>query len=213
MSSCNLVELIVTCGRCLTGAEAAAAAKADAEVQTDPQQLQQQYQLPPDPLAPPAAALDRTSAGLKASGMKLLDPVAMNEQAAAVLSEISNWLPQDVLAAAEAAIAAGSRVPAANAAAGDSAGPDAAYQAAMAAAAAALVGGPLDDVWREEARVVNSIASLAVDLEGSWGNLLQQLEQAQVGWWASRGMFDGWCPYKHMVRFSTRCRRVNVWGF
>lgn len=36
-------------------------------------------------------------------------------------------------------------------------------------------------LWREEARVAVSVVELVGQLEGTWGDLLDRLEQAQVG--------------------------------
>lgn len=127
--------------------------------------------------------LEPAAATVKAAGRQLLHPVVMNEQAAAVLSGLEKWLPQDILAAAEAAIAAGNAAQqqqVVGIAAGNDA--DAVYNSAMAAAASVLVGGVGVDVWQEEARLASSITGLAAQLEGTWEDMLQQLEQVQVGY-------------------------------
>ena len=85
---------------------AAAVQTADAEVQTDPLQ-HPRYQPSPDMTALDSSVLQSTAAAVKAANRKLLDPVGMTEQAAAVLSGLEQWLPAELLAAAEAAITAG----------------------------------------------------------------------------------------------------------
>lgn len=170
---------------CSADAEAASAVtKVDAEVQTDPQQ--QRYHLPLDVTALDPGVLQPTAAAIKTASRKLLDPVLMNEQAAAVLSGLEQWLPGELLSAAEAAIAAGSaarqqqHAGTKEAASADGQDADAVFNAAMSAAADVVTGGIGDEVWHEEARLAGSVTGLAEQLEGTWDNMVQELEQAQV---------------------------------
>jgi hypothetical protein len=173
------------------------AAMVDAEVQVCLLQPSQQYALPEDVTAPPSQLLQAAAEAVASDGTRsmLQDHVAFSRQAASILAGLSAWLPQDMVAAAEAASAAA--VAAAPATAADQAGAaggtagseaaaaaaetagnaEAAGKAAAAAAAAALVGA---DLWREEARVASSVAGLAVQLEGTWGAVLDELEAAEV---------------------------------
>jgi hypothetical protein len=158
----------------------------DAEVQVSLLQPKQQFALPDDTTALPSQLLQVGAEAVASQGTRALlqDHVAFNQQAASVLAGLSAWLPQDLLAAAEAAAAAAA--PAAGAAAdavdGAAAAPaadaEAAGKAASAAAAAAVLVGP--DLWREEARVAGSVAGLAVQLEDTWGAVLDELEAAEV---------------------------------
>jgi hypothetical protein len=172
------------------------AAMVDAEVQVCLLQPSQQFALPEDVTALPGQLLQAAAEAVASDGTRsmLQDHVAFSQQAASVLAGLSSWLPQDMVAAAEAAAAAAIAAapaiapdqadagditaPGEAAAAGETAGDaEAAGKAATAAAAAALVGA---DLWREEARVASSVAGLAVQLEGTWGVVLDELEAAEV---------------------------------
>jgi hypothetical protein len=159
----------------------------DAEVQVCLLDAKQHYMLPDDATALPGQLLQAGAEAITSEGTRALlqDHVASSQQAASVLAGLSAWLPQELLAAAEAAAAAAAAT-ADTTTAGQADGTadmpaaadaEAAGKAAAAAAAAALVG---PDLWREEARVAGSVAGLAVQLEDTWGAVLDELEAAEV---------------------------------
>jgi hypothetical protein len=137
--------------------------------------------------------------GDEAEGSKLLDPVSVNKQAAAVLAGLDLWLPKDLVAAAEAAAAAATAAAAlaapqqgpsaadnadGKAVAGKAADIAAATAMADSAAAAVLVdvrsSSSGDSVWLDEARLVGSVMGLAKELEGVWTALMEELELTKV---------------------------------
>jgi len=115
-----------------------------------------------------------------------------NREAAAVLAGLAAWLPQDIIDTAAAAAAGtagaaggsgagGDSAASEPAAVGENAGSNGVVGAAEGSGSSGAAGVSGVWLWREEARVAMSVVELVGQLEGTWGDLLDRLEQAQVG--------------------------------
>ena len=153
--------------------------------------------LPPDSSAPPPELLSAVAAPLAAAaGKDLRQPLQQHREAAAVLAGLTAWLPREVLNAAAAAAGGGGAEGADGGASAAAEGGEGGAAAAAGAGAAGGLGGV--SLWREEARLAESVVELVAQLEESWGGLMDTLEQEQVGvplcggCWMGGGGASGW---------------------